>query len=170
MVCQCDSPGSTLSSLLPADQPGRGGGSSLSAALHLQTGDERRRGQSGETLELLRLPGHQEHIRLGLVCPRDRGQAGGCGHMGASASRETRKHKKPRRHQGRHDFFLPTKTRMSHKLFRVFVLVAQTYLKKEIRREKKTAASLWLQESRRQPVPLLRRAFSQLWREDFEWR
>ena len=47
---------------VPADQPQWGGGSSVSAALHLQTGADRCGSQSGETLELLRLPGHQEHI------------------------------------------------------------------------------------------------------------
>lgn len=45
-----------------ADQPRWGGGSSFPAALHIQTGADRRGRQSGETLELLRLPGNQEHI------------------------------------------------------------------------------------------------------------
>lgn len=47
---------------LSADQPQRGGGSPLSAALHLQTGADWSGSQFGETLELLWLPGHQEHI------------------------------------------------------------------------------------------------------------
>lgn len=94
----------------PADQPWRGGGSPLSAALHLQAGNERRRSQSGETLELLRLPGHQEHIRLGLSVHatgtstgRTDGQA--ATRMSASGDAQT---PQTRRYQGRNDFFQPT--------------------------------------------------------------
>ena len=50
--------------LCVADPPSRGGGSAVSAALHLQTGADGGGGQPGETLELLWLPGHQEHIEL----------------------------------------------------------------------------------------------------------
>lgn len=42
--------------------PGEVEALSVSAALHLQTGADWCRSESGETLELLRLPGHQEHI------------------------------------------------------------------------------------------------------------
>lgn len=52
----------TRRSSVSADQHRRGGGSALSAALHLQTGADWCRSQFGETLELLRLPGHQEHL------------------------------------------------------------------------------------------------------------
>lgn len=150
MVYQFASPGSILSFLLPADQPWRGGGSSLSAALHLQTGDERRRGQSGETLELLRLPGHQEHIRLGLSVhatgTRRRTDGRLRPHGGARWRRDTQTQKPATIKDG--TIFLPdhTRTRMSRELFRVFVSLAETYLRKRMRRKKKTAASLWLQE------------------------
>lgn len=148
MVYQFASPGSILSFLLPADQPWRGGGSSLSAALHLQTGDERRRGQSGETLELLRLPGHQEHIRLCLSVHATGTRRRTAGrlrpHGGARRRRDTQKPATIK--DG--TIFLPdhTRTRMSRELFRVFVSLAETYLRKRMRRRKKTAVSLWLQE------------------------
>lgn len=56
-----------------ADQPRRGGVASLPAALHLQTGAHRRRREPGETLEFLRISGHQEHVEARPVAPPGHG-------------------------------------------------------------------------------------------------
>lgn len=72
---QCAAPNlSSRSFSLSEDQSQRGWSTSVSTSLHLQTGNDWCRCQSGETLELLWLWGHQEHIKNRPPALRDHGR------------------------------------------------------------------------------------------------